>query len=127
MKIKKLKGVFTSVFTTMDKYTESQFIVNTTLVDTTKQEGGLKEYQKVITVGSAVREVKPGDIVCINPKNYEVRKFSESSVKADIMENNVVRYNFNVIETTQGPLLHLQERDIAFIVEEFEDDKVIQM
>ena len=70
MNIKKIKPLFTSVVTTMDKYTEAQLLAGSNIIDPSKTKQGVKEYQTVIAVGDSVRSIKEGDIVCINPSNY---------------------------------------------------------
>ena len=65
LKIKKIRPMFTSLITTMDKYEQDVKIGG--LIDTTRQQGGLKEYQKVLAVGNSVRDIKVGDVVCVNP------------------------------------------------------------
>ena len=60
--------MFTSLITTMDKY-EQDKLTNGGLIDTAKQQGTLKEYQKVLAIGDSVRNIKVGDLVCINPDN----------------------------------------------------------
>ena len=64
LKVKKIKPMFTALITTMDKYEED---VRTSggLLDVTKQQGGLKEYQTVLAIGSSVRDIKVGDLVCV--------------------------------------------------------------
>ena len=119
MTIKKIKPLYTRIVTTMDMYVEDQVGMNG-LIDVTKLKKGIKEYQKVIAVGTSVRNVKEGDLVCINPDRYAIRKFSENSLKKDIMENNVVRYNFNVVKIKDKDYLLLDEADVEFIVEEYE-------
>lgn len=121
MKIKKIKPLFNSLITTMDKYEED--VTNNGIIDTKRQEGSLKEYQTVIAVGTTVRDIKVGNIVMINPKNYAVRKYSENSIKNDIEMNPVITYKFNVIELDGKDCLLLQDRDIDYIIEEFEEDK----
>ena len=64
LKIKAIKPMYTAIVTTMDTYQEAQFMAGSQLLDVTKTVGGLREYQKVLAVGSAVREVKVGDLVC---------------------------------------------------------------
>ena len=68
LKVKKIRPMFTSLITTMDKYEQDVKIGG--LIDTTKQQGGLKEYQKVLAIGSSVKDVKVGDIVCVNPARF---------------------------------------------------------
>lgn len=119
MTIKKIKPLYTRIVTTMDMYVEDQSTPGG-IIDVTKLKKGIKEYQKVIAVGTSVRNVKEGDLVCINPERYAVRKFSENSVKNDIMENAVTRYNFNVVKLGDQEYLLLDEADVEFIVEDYE-------
>ena len=119
MTIKKIKPMYTRIVTTMDMYVEDTKIGE--IIDVTKLKKGIKEYQKVIAVGPNVRNVKEGDLVCINPDRYAVRKFDQNSVKNDLLENNVVRYNFNVVRLLDQDYLLLDEADVEFIVEDWDD------
>lgn len=121
LKIKKIRPLFTALITTMDKYEED---VRTSggLLDVTKQQGGLKEYQTVLAVGSSVRDIKVGDLVCVNPTRFAVKKHQAGTLKDGIVSDNpVVKYNFDVIEMDGKQCLLLQDRDIDFIIDEWED------
>lgn len=112
--------MFTSIVTTMDRYEQDTIIGN--IIDITKQEGAIKEYQKVLSVGASVRDIKEGDIVCINPARYAVKKHQEGTMKDGIITDNpVINYNFNIIEIDDKPCLLLQDRDIDFIIEDYEE------
>lgn len=119
MNIKKIKPLYTRIVTTMDMYVEDQTLPGG-LIDASKLKRGIKEYQTVVAVGTSVRNVKEGDVVCINPDRYAVRKFSENSIKNDIMENTVTRYNFNVVKMDNVDYLLLDESDVEFIVEDYD-------
>lgn len=113
--------MFTSLITTMDKY-EHDVITNGGLIDTTKQQGSIKEYQTVLAVGSSVRDIKVGDIVCINPTRFGVKKHQEGSLKDGVVTDNpIITYNFDVVEMDGKQCLLLQDRDIDFIIEEWEE------
>lgn len=120
MVIKKIKPLYTRIVTTMDMYVEDQTTPGG-LLDVSKLKKGIKEYQKVISVGTSVRNIKEGDLICINPDRYAVRKFSENSLKNDIMENQVTRYNFNVVKLDDKDYLLLDEADVEFIVEDYDE------
>jgi len=112
--------MFTRIVTTMDMYVEDQTMAGGSgIIDVTKLKKGIKEYQTVIEVGTSVRFLKEGDIVCINPDRYAVRKFSQDSVKNDLLENSVVRYNFNVVKIDDKDYLLLDESDVEFVVKEW--------
>lgn len=120
LRVKKIRPMFTSLITTMDKYEQDVKIGG--LIDTTKQQGGLKEYQKVLAIGSSVRDIKVGDVVCVNPARFAVRKHQAGSLKDGIVTDNpVTTYNFDVVEMDGKQCLLLQDRDIDFIIEEWED------
>ena len=122
MNVKRIKPMYTHVVTTMDMYIEDQQIAGSSgIIDVTKLKQGIKEYQTVLEVGTTVRNLEPGMIVCINPARYAVRQFSKDSVKADLMDNQIVRYNFNVVKLDGKDCLLLDESDIEFIVLEYDE------
>lgn len=121
LKVKKIKPLFTSLITTMDKY-EQDKITDGGLIDTSKQQGTLKEYQTVLAVGDSVRNIKVGDLVCVNPSRFAVRKHEKGSMRDGIITDNpVVGYNFDIVEMDGKNCLLLQDRDIEFIIEDFEE------
>lgn len=118
--LKKITPMFTSIVTTMDMYTEVQYVGR--IIDPTKTQRGVKEYQKVLAVGSSVRDIKVGDMVCIDPKRFAVMKHREGTLKDGIVTDNpVVGYNFDVVEIDGESCLLLQDRDISFIINEYEE------
>lgn len=122
--IKKIKPLYTAIVTTMDKYEEDEY--NGSLIDSTKTKGTLKEYQKVIAVGDLVKNIQVGDLVCINPSRYAVKKHKEGSLKDGVVTDNpVITYNFNVVELNGVPHLLLSDRDIEFVVEDYDETSII--
>ena len=122
MNIKKIKPMFTALVTTMNTYSsEEQFIDGTNLIDGRKTKYTVKEYQKVIAVGPNVRDIKVGDIVCIDPTRFGKMVHNPGKIEeATVKDNPVVEYIFDIVELDGKPCLYLQDRDIKFIVEEFE-------
>ena len=113
--------MFTSLITTMNKYEHDVKTVGG-LIDTTRQQGGLKEYQTVLAVGDSVRDIKVGHWVCVNPTSFAVRKHQAGSLKDGVVTDNpVTTYNFDVVEMDGKHCLLLQDRDIDFIIEEWEE------
>ena len=112
--------MFTALITTMDKY--EQDMTTGGLINVTKMQGGLKEYQTVLAVGGSVRDIKVGDLVCVNPTRFAVKKHQEGSLKDGVISDNpVTTYNFDVVEMDGKQCLLLQDRDIDFIIEEWEE------
>ena len=122
LKIKSIKPMFDSLITTMNKYEEDGF-ENGVIV---KQAGSLKEYQKVIAVGPAVRNIEVGDTVMINPIRYAKMKHKEGSLKNGVITDNpVIGYEFKTVTINDEECLYLQSQDImySFEGEEVEDKK----
>lgn len=121
LKVKSIKPLFTSLITTMDKY-EQDKITDGGLIDASKQQGTLKEYQTVLAVGDSVRNIKVGDLVCVNPARFAVRKHEKGSMRDGVITDNpIVGYNFDIVEMDGKNCLLLQDRDIEFIIEDFEE------
>ena len=120
LKVKKIRPLFTSLVTTMNKYKEDTIVGG--LINPSKGKGSLMEYQTVLSVGSSVKDIKVGDLVCINPSRFAVKKHKEGTLKDGIITDNpVVEYNFDIIELNGIPCLYLQDRDIEFIITDFEE------
>ena len=122
LKIKSIKPMFDSLVTTMNKYEDDGF-KNGVIV---KQAGSLKEYQTVIAVGPAVRNIEVGDKVMINPSRYAKMKHNEGSLKNGIVADNpIIGYEFRTVTINDEECLYLQSQDImySFEGEEVEDKK----
>lgn len=119
LKIHKIKPVYTRIITTANKYESSQKTGN--LLDVNKLEGRYKEYQTVVRVGSSVREVKEGDVILIDPSRYMKRQFSDNSLREDFVENPIVSIDIPTITMDDTDYFMIEERDIAYIIEESEE------
>lgn len=118
IKINEIKPLFTTVITTLDVY-EEDLIENGVLK---APQGSLRMYQKVLAVGSSVRDVKVGDIVLLNFKDYIVRKFKENSIKED-MSAQEDEYVYDIPRLMIGGKIcgKFQDRDVEGVVTEFEE------
>ena len=127
--IKSIKPLFTSIVTTGDKFEEDVVVAG--IIQQDQKKGDLKLYQKVIAVGSAVRDIQVGDLVMINPINYVHRKYSKNSVQNDMDNNPILSIDIPtvVVEDEKGntqECLLLNDRDIRFVFEgEEKDDSII--
>ena len=118
LKIKKIVTMFNRILVTSDKYEKD--VTKGGVVTITA--GTLKEYQKVIAVGSTVRDIKEGDTVIINPSRYAVKKHAEGSMKDGIISDNpTVSYNFNLVEINNQLYILLYDQDVDYIVKDFEE------
>lgn len=122
IRIKKIKPMFTSIVTTMDKYGNDQFADDGHILNVKKMAGALKENQKVVAIGEMVKGIKVGDMVNINPTRYAVMKHKEGSLKDNIVTDNpVVGYNFRTVMIDGNEYLYLEDRDINYVIEEYEE------
>lgn len=126
--ITKIKPLFTSVVTTAEKFDKD--MTNGGLIIAKK--GDLKVWQKVIAIGSSVRDIEVGDMVMINVDHYAVKKYDKNSIQNDIDNNATIRYAFNYVDLYDDKgnpqeCLLLNDRDIlySFEGEEVEDKIVI--
>ena len=122
LKLKSIKPMLDSLVTTMNKYEDDGF-KNGVIV---KQAGSLKEYQTVLAVGPAVRNIEVGDKVMINPSRYAKMKHNEGSLKNGIVADNpIIGYEFRTVTINDEECLYLQSQDImySFEGEEVEDKK----
>lgn len=118
LKIKKILPMFNRILVTSDKYEKD--VTKGGVVTITA--GTLKEYQKVIAVGSTVRDIKEGDTVIINPSRYAIKKHAEGSMKDGIITDNpTVSYNFNLVEINNQLYILLYDQDVDYVVKDFEE------
>lgn len=120
IKIKKIKPMFISIVTTCDRYTEDSTIGESVVLDAKKTAGAYKSYQKVIAVGDAVRNVKVGDIVEINPSRYIRRKYDDNSIRNDLVENPTMYVDIPMVYLNDEGYFLIQENDVSYVIEEYE-------
>lgn len=126
--IKKIKPMFTNIITTGDRF-EKDFTQGGLIV---AKQGDLKVWQKVIAIGSSVRDINVGDMVMINIANYAVRKYSKDSIQNDLDNNPKIRYNLNwvTMDDENGNSMNcllLNDRDVLYSFEGEEKEEVIQI
>lgn len=109
--ITKIKPVFNHLLITADKFNKDMIQAGVIVAN----KGDLKLWQKVIAVGSAVRDVKVGDMVMIDPMKYAVRKYNKNSVQNDLDNNPVLTYNFpfETVDNEKG-----EPQDCLYITED---------
>lgn len=120
LKVKSIKPLFTGVLTTANKY-ETTSTKNGIIVSANQTEGHIKEYQTVVKVGSSVREIKPGDIVLINPSRYLRKKFDENSIRDDFDKNPTIEINIPTVVINDKEYFLIEDRDVAYIIDDCEE------
>lgn len=117
IKLKKVTPMFNKIITTAEfteELTESGIITNT--------KKSVDEFQTVIAVGDSVRSIKVGDVVCVDPNRYAVRKYKKDSAKADMEEyaNAIIDYEIPLIILDGVKHLMIMDSDVLFIVDDYE-------
>jgi co-chaperonin GroES (HSP10) len=122
LNIKKIKPLNNQVIVTSNRYEEAQTIGSTSILDSHRLAGSLKEYQTVIAVGNLVRNIEVGDTVVINPRRYAKMKHSEGSLKDGVITDNpVIGYNIPTIELDGVSYLKIYDTDIDFVILDYEE------
>lgn len=122
--IKKVRPLFTGVVTTARKYVGETTTAGGLIVDTTKMEGTLNNYQIVTAVGTMVKDLKEGDIVKINYKRYAKAKHLPGAIEDNIQSDNMsVVYEIPMININGEEYLFIQNNDIEYVVEDYEVDE----
>lgn len=124
--ITKVKPLFTNIVTTGDVF-EEDMVDKGILV---AKKGDLKLWQTVLEVGNMVRDIKPGDKVMIDIKDYVTRKYDPNSIRNDMDANPIdrVQLNWITIDDENGnphERLLLKDRDIQYIFEGEEKNDII--
>jgi len=120
LKIKKIKPLFNKILTTMELY--DNMVTEDGIIDGSKEDGGIREYQTVLAAGPMVKCVKPGDLIVINPSRYQVMKHKEGSLKDGVVTDNpVISYNFPILVVDDRPCLYLYDSDVDFVIKEWEE------
>lgn len=123
IKVKRITPMFNRIVTTANRVEMDQKVNGIIIPE--KLKGGYDEYQTVVAVGSMVHNLKPGDLVCIDPSAYgrPVHKEHIDSVKGLSEDTVQMAYYIPTIEVDGKECMFIADRDIAYKVEDYEDVK----
>lgn len=123
IKVKKITPMFNRIVTTANRVEMDQKVNGIIIPE--KLKGGYDEYQTVIAVGSMVHNIKPGDLVCIDPSAYgrPVHKEHIDSVKGLSDDTVQMAYYIPTIEVDGKDCMFIADRDIAYKVDDYEEIK----
>jgi threonine dehydrogenase-like Zn-dependent dehydrogenase len=113
--------MFTTVITTAEMLEEKDMMVGS-IIDVSKAKKTIKEFQKVVAVGPHVNSIQVGDLVCVNPIRFGKPYQKRNSLNQATEEyETMMSYQFDFIEIDGQTCLKLQDRDIDYVVEEYEE------
>lgn len=123
IKVKKITPMFNRIVTTANRVEMDQKVNGIIIPE--KLKGGYDEYQTVIAVGSMVHNLKPGDLVFIDPSAYgrPVHKEHIDSVKGLSEDTVQMAYYIPTIEVDGKECMFIADRDIAYKVDDYEEIK----
>lgn len=123
-KIKKVRPLFTGIVTTAKTIVGEVRVGGGLILDTTKMEGTLNNYQTVVAVGSMVKDLKPGDIVYVNYKRYEVGVHVPGRIEDNKQSDNLSsKVAVPRLFIDDQEYLFIQNNDIEYVVEDYEVDE----
>ena len=119
--------MFTGIITTAKRYVGEQYASKGSLIiDTRKRDGSLNPYQTVVSVGTSVRDIKEGDVVKLNFSRYALAQHRPGKVDAaENLQSDDLNWAYEIPKIVIDDIdyLLLQDRDVEYIVEEFEVDE----
>ena len=122
MKLKKVRPLWNHILTTCDRYPVDNF--KDGLVSTDEAEGEIKIYQKVIAVGNTARDIKVGDLVLLNPRDYlrPVHSLNANSVLEKDEDSVSMVINWPILYVDDKECLYLYDKDVDMVIEEMEEN-----
>ncbi len=92
------------------------------IINKDEQQLFFDEFQEVLAVGSVVRDINVGDIICVNPKRFAKYEKQKTRLKAvtEGYEEVLVGYDFPLVETCRyGNVMLITDSDVRYIVDGF--------
>lgn len=125
--IKKVRPLFTGVITTAKRYVGTQSAKKGGLIlDTRKMDGSMNPYQTIYSVGGTVRDLKEGDVVKINFRRFAKPNHIPGAIDEaeNVQSDNLsITYEIPLIVIDDVEYLLIQDRDIEYVVEEYDVDE----
>ncbi len=119
-KIKHVTPLFTGVVTTANRYVGDMKTASGLLIDTTRMQGGLNPYQRVVSAGEMAHGIKEGQIVKINFKRYAKSKHTPGAIDdAQNLQHDALSITYEIPKEC----LFIQNNDIEYIVDDYEVDE----
>lgn len=114
--------MFNKLVTTANRVKQN---TNEIIIDISKINQVIDDFQTVVSIGSSVRDIKVGDLVCINPDRYAVKKYQQKSASAEVegYENTIIGYDIPRITLDDVEHLMITDSDVIYIVDEYEKIK----
>lgn len=120
--LKEIQPLNSQILTTANKYEkETKLELKGRILKPKELPGEYKHFQTVLAVGPQVRQVKPGDVIEIDPTAYIVYEHPEDrdSVRELVKVRNVGHVELPIIEIDGEERCLLLERDARYIIKSY--------
>lgn len=123
--VKKIRPLFTKVLLTCDKEDgEGLLIPGTNLLDgskAVKKGGDIMQYQTVVAVGDSIRNLKVGDVVCLNLNAFALRKYKTNGIQDQVEEckQETLEWVIPVVKIDDKDYIFTDDINILYVVEEY--------
>lgn len=120
--LKDIQPLNSQILTTANKYeAETKMEMQGRILKPKEMPGEYKHFQTILAVGPQVRQVKPGDVIEIDPTAYIVYEHpeDEKSIRGIVKVRNVGHVELPIIEIDGEERCLLQERDARYIIKSY--------
>ena len=120
--LKEIQPLNSQILTTANKYeNENKLEQKGQILKLKEMPGEYKHFQTILAVGPQVRQVKPGDVIEIDPSAYIVYEHpeDEKSIRGIVKVRNVGHVELPIIEIDGEERCLLQERDARYIIKSY--------
>lgn len=120
--LKDIQPLNSQILTTANKYeAETKMEMQGRILKPKEMPGEYKHFQTILAVGPQVRQVKPGDVIEIDPTAYIVYEHpeDENSIRGIVKVRNVGHVELPIIEIDGEERCLLQERDARYIIKSY--------
>lgn len=120
--LKEIQPLNSQILTTANKYeNENKLEQKGQILKLKEMPGEYKHFQTILAVGPQVRQVKPGDVIEIDPSAYIVYEHpeDEKSIRGVVKVRNVGHVELPIIEIDGEERCLLLERDAKYIIKSY--------
>lgn len=120
--LKDIQPLNSQILTTANKYeAETKMEMQGRILKPKEMPGEYKHFQTILAVGPQVRQVKPGDVIEIDPTAYIVYEHpeDEKSIRGIVKVRNVGHVELPIIKIDGEERCLLQERDARYIIKSY--------
>ena len=126
IEIKTLTPMFNMILTSACRYTEDEVKTAGGLIDLSKEDQPVKEFQEVLAVGPNVKDLKVGDFVCLNFNRYKRPIHNDQDAANKIKGDKITfEYLFDSVVVDNVQMLRLYDSDVVYKINSYKEVKQI--